>query len=68
MKVLLVVFWEKISFDLFKSFFNGFDRVWSKLSQAIVTIGSLKGQKMINTLKQSCHDFPGKCLCGGYCT
>ena len=65
------LFFEKKSqlgqFDLFRSFFN----VWLgvvKLCQATVTIGSLKSQDMINMLKQSGHDFPGKHLCSGYCT
>ena len=44
------------------------DWVWSKLSQATVTIADLKSQDMIKILKQSGHDFPGKRLCGGYCT
>ena len=45
-----------------------FDWVWSKLSQATVTIGSLKSQDMIKILKQSGHDFSGKRLYGEYCT
>ena len=44
------------------------DWVWSKLSQATVTIAYLKSQDMIKILKHSGHDFPGKRLCGGYCT
>ena len=43
-----------------------FDWVWSKLSQATVTIGSLNSQDMIRILKQLRHDFSGKHLCGGY--
>ena len=39
-----------------------FDWMWSKLSQA--TIESLKSQDMVKILKQSGHDFSGKCLCG----
>ena len=38
-------------YDLFRSFFNVFDWVLSKLSQATVTVESLKGQNMIKTLK-----------------
>ena len=45
-----------------------FDWVWSKLSQATVTIGSLKSQDMIKIRKQSGHDFSGKRLCGRCCT
>ena len=45
-----------------------FDWLWSKLSQATVTIAYLKSQDMIKILKHSGHDFPGKRLCGGYCT
>ena len=45
-----------------------FDWVCSKLSQATVTVGSLKSQDMIKILKESGHDFSGKRLCGGYCT
>ena len=41
-----------------------FDWVWSKLSQATVTIGSLKSQDMIKILKQSGLDFSGESLCG----
>ena len=55
MKILLVVFLRKKShlgkYDPFWSFFNDFIWVWSKLSQATVTIGSLKSQDMIKTLK-----------------
>ena len=55
---------------------------WSKLSKATVTIGCLKSQDMIpflsitgclnsqamiRILKQSGHDFSGKCLCDEYC-
>ena len=39
------------------------DWVWSKLSQATVTIAYLKSQDMVKTLKQSGHNFPGKRLC-----
>ena len=45
-----------------------FDRVWSKLSQATVTIAYLKSQDTIKILKQSGNDFPGKLLFDGYCT
>ena len=48
--------------NLFLSHFLMFDWMWSKLSQA--TIGSLKSQDMVKILKQSGHDFSGKCLCG----
>ena len=41
-----------------------FDWVWSKLSQAAVTIGSLKSQDMIKILKQSGRGSSGKRLCG----
>ena len=34
-----------------------FGWVWSKFSQVIVTIGSLKSQDMIKILKQSGHYF-----------
>ena len=54
--------------DLFRSFFNVSNWVWSKLSQATVTIGPLKSQDMIKTLKQSQYYFSGKCLCDGYYT
>ena len=37
-------------YDLFRSFFNFFDWVWSKLNQAIVTIGILKSQDMTRPL------------------
>ena len=67
-------------FDLLRPFLR-FDRAWSKLSQATVTIGSLNSQDMISfmittgslnnqdmirILKQSGHDFSGKHLCDGY--
>ena len=45
-----------------------FDWVWSKLSQATVTIAYLKRQDMIKIIKQSGHDFLGKRLGSGYCT
>ena len=45
-----------------------FDWEWSKLTQATVTIAFSKSQDMVKILKQSGHDFPGKRLCGGYCT
>ena len=45
-----------------------FDWVWSKLSQATVTIAYLKSQDTIKILKQSGNDFPGKLLFDGYCT
>ena len=45
-----------------------FDRVWSKLSQATVTIAYLKLQDLIKIIKQSGHDFSGKRLGSGYCT
>ena len=64
MKIFL--FLEKKSllgqFDIFKSFFM-FDWVWSKLSRATVTTGSLKSQDMIKILKWSGHDFSDKRLC-----
>ena len=56
--------------------------MWSKLSKATVSIGSLNNQDkisfmiitgslnnqgMIRILKQSGHDFSGKCLCDGNC-
>ena len=41
-----------------------FDWVWSKWSQATVTIRSLKSQDMIKILKQSGRDSSGKRLCG----
>ena len=68
MKFFLVFFKEKSllgQFDLFKSLFN---QVWSKLSQATVTIGSLKIQDIIKIFKQSGDDFSGKHLCGRQCT
>ena len=34
--------------------------MWSKLSQATVTIGCLSSQDMIKILKQSEHDLSGK--------
>ena len=69
MKILLVFFRKKIAKgDLFRSFFNVFDWMWSKLSQVTVTIGSLKSQDIIKTLKQSQHAFSGKCFSRGYCT
>ena len=55
------LFWGNLTFS---SQFLIFDWVWSKLSQATVTIGSFKGQDMIKILKQSGHDFSGKRLCG----
>ena len=42
---------------IFSGHFLMFDWVWSKLSQATVTIGSLKSQDMIKILKQSGHYF-----------
>ena len=70
MKILLLVFSEKKNnlgqFSLFRSFLL-FDWAWSKLSQAIVIIGSLNSWDMIRILKQSRHDFLGKHLCDGYC-
>ena len=45
-----------------------FDWVWSKLSHATVTIGSLESQDMIKILKQPGRDLAGKRLCGRYCT
>ena len=59
------LFWGNL---IFSSHFIMFDWVWSKLSQATVTIGSLKSQDMINILKQSGHDFLSKRLCGRQCT
>ena len=59
-----------------------FHWVGSKLSQAtviigflssqdmisfMITTGSLNSQDMIKILKQSGHNFSGKCLCDGYC-
>ena len=58
-------FWSNL---IFSSHFLMFDWVWSKWSQATVTIGSLKSQDMIKILKQSGHDFSGKRLCDGYCS
>ena len=58
MKIFLVVFFHFLMFDW----------VWSKLSQATVTIGSLKSQDMIKIPKQSGHDFSGKYLCGRCCS
>ena len=57
--------WDNL---VFSDDFLMFDWVWSKLSQATVTIGSLKSQDMIKILKQSGHDFSGKRLYGEYCT
>ena len=58
--------WDNL---IFLGHFLMFDWVWSKLSQAAtVTIGSLKSQDTIKILKQSGHDFSGKCLCGRYCS
>ena len=53
--------WDNL---IFSGLFLMFDWVWSKLSQATVTIGSLKSQDTIKILKQSGHDFSGKRLCG----
>ena len=70
MKILLVVFWEKISFVaiwFFQVIFwclVGSGQNWARQ----VTIAYLKSQDMIKILKQSGHNFPGKGLCGGYCT
>ena len=33
----------------------------------MIATGSLNSQDMIKILKQSGHDFLGKCLCDGYC-
>ena len=85
MKILLVVFWEK-KFNWGNLIFLGqfllFDWAWWKLSQVIVTTGSLNSQDMISfmittgssnsqdmirILKQLRHDFSGKHLCDGYC-
>ena len=66
MKIFLVVFLRKNLFWgnlIFSTHFLMFDWMWSKLSQATVPIGSLKSQDMIKNLKQSGHDFSGKCLC-----
>ena len=86
MKILLVVFLRKnLIWDnlIFLGYFSMFNRVWSKLSQATVTIGSLNtqdmisfiittsslnSQNMIRILKQAGDDFSGKCSCDGYCT
>ena len=54
-------FWSNL---IFSSHFLMFDWVWSKWSQATVTIGSLKSQDMIKILKQSGPDSSGKRLCG----
>ena len=47
-----LVFWEKSSFGpsnvIFLGYFLLFDWVWSKLSQAIVNIGSWNSQDMIS--------------------
>ena len=51
MKLLLVVFREKISFEVIWSFsaiFYCLIGLWSKLRQATVTIGSLNSQDMIS--------------------
>ena len=53
---------------IFSDHFLMFDWVWSELSDATVTIGSLKSQDMSKILKQSGHDFSGKHLCDGYCS
>ena len=77
MKILLVVFREK-HFIWGSLIFLGhsllFDWVWSKLSQATVTMGSFmittgfsNSQDMVRILKRSGHDFSGKHLCNGYC-
>ena len=77
MKILLVVFWEKIhlgQFDLFslQTIFYcliGHGRNWARL----LLIGSLNGQDVISfmiyywILKQSGHDFSSKDLCDGCC-
>ena len=57
--------WDNL---VFSDDFLMFDWVWSKLSQAAVTIGFLKSQNMIKILKQSGHDFSGKRLSRRYCT
>ena len=83
MKVLLVVFREKIQFKLIFLAFRPFFTVWLgmvKLSQAtvnwilkqdmisfMITTGSLNIQDMTRVLKQWRHDFSGKHLCVGYC-
>ena len=54
-------FWSNL---IFSSHFLMFDWVWSKWSQATVTIGSLKSQDMIKILKQSGRGSSGKRLCG----
>ena len=85
MKILLIVFWEK-KFNWGNLIFLGqfllFDWAWWKLSQVIVTTGSLNSQDlisfmittgssnsqdMIRILKQLRHDFSGKHLCDWYC-
>ena len=56
MKILLVAFWgKKLIWGnfIFSGHFLMFYWVWSKLSQATVTIGSLKSHDMIEILKQS---------------
>ena len=53
---------------IFSGHFLMFDWVWSKLSHATVTNGSLKSQDMIKILKQPGRDLSGKRLCGRYCT
>ena len=55
------LFWGNL---IFWSHFLMPHYVWSKLSQATVTIGSLKSQQMIKIFKQSGHDFSGKRFCG----
>ena len=45
---------------IFLDHFLMFDSMWSKLSQATVTIGCLNSQDMIKILKQSEHDLSGK--------
>ena len=59
------LFWGNL---IFSSHFLMPHYVWSKLSQATVTIGSLKSQQMIKIFKQSGHDFSGKRFCGRQCT
>ena len=54
------LFWGNLTSS---SHFLMFDWVWSKLSRATVTTGSLKSQDMIKILKWSGHDFSDKRLC-----
>ena len=83
MKILLVIFWEKISFGTIWSFWVifyclfGCGQNWArpcyywifKLDKIsfMITAGSLNSQDMQNIVKQSGHDFSSKPSCDGYC-